>query len=971
MSHIVRGRRLRPLLVAAAIAMVALGGTSAIAQGVQTGEITGVARDTGGLVLPGATVSVTSPALQGQRTTTTDENGQFVLRGLPPGTYTVVVELSGLQAFSRSIQVDLGRTSRVDAALGVAGVQEAVTVTAEAPSIVTNTHAGANFREEEVDKLAQPRTIQGIAQLSPGLTTNTPNAGQVTISGAFAYDNVFLIDGVDTNDNLFGTSNNLFIEEAIEEVQVLTSGISAEYGRFSGGVVNAITKSGGNQFAGTFRVNLTNPSWTEETPFEREKNQTRPDTLSEVYESTLGGPIVRDRLWFFTAGRYEESTDADPFPVTGIPVSRLNENRRFEVKLTGTAAQGHTLQGAYTDNSTEQTRPTFSFSLTPETIVSRSLPNRLAVATYRGVLSERLFATAQVSRKEFGFRNSGGTSTDIRNSPFLSRGVAPGVIFGHYNAPYFDSTDPEDRNNNQVSASLAYFLTTARLGSHDIKGGLENFVSTRTGGNSQTATDFVFQADYLVAGGTPVLNAQNQLIPTFVPGVTRVQNWLATRGAQIDVRTTSFYLHDRWTLNQNWAFDLGVRYENVGSEATGDLTTVDTQTIVPRLGASYDPTGTGKLVFQSTYAHYAGKYSESQFAENTSVGNPTLILYSYTGPAGQGRDFAPGFDLSNYRIIGGNFPTANVFVDEDLSSPVTREFTASVGSQLTRNAYVKGTYTMRSMNNFVEDFRTIPDGQTTVTFQDRNFGTFDNVVFRNSDEPVRDYQALQFLGRYQLTRGWFVNGNYTLQIENDGNFEGEGTNTPGVSSLIGDYPEILVPERNFPTGRLNDFQRHKVRLWTVYSLGLGRLGTVDLSGIYRYDSPTTFSFTASGVRLSAAQLARNPGYARLPGGGSQTLFFGERGAGKFASVSQMDFALNYEIPVFRQLRPWLKVELFNAFNEQPLTSFNTTVTANMSGPLDANGLPTEFVRGPRFGEATSANSYPTPRTFQMAFGIRF
>lgn len=968
-----RRRRIgfKAALAASAIALVALGALPAAAQGLQTGEVTGTVRDAGGLVLPGATVTVTSPALQGERTAVADENGVFLVRGLPPGAYTVLVELSGLQTFRSTTQVDLGRTTRVDATLGVATVEETVTVTAERPSIVTSTTGGANYREEEIDKLAQPRTVQGIATLAPGLTTNTPNAGQVTISGAFAFDNVFLIDGVDANDNLFGTSNNLFIEEAIEEVQVLTSGISAEYGRFSGGVVNAITKSGGNRFDGTFRVNLTNPSWREETPFEREREQTRPDELSQVYEATFGGPILRDRLWFFTAGRYEESTNPDPFPVTGIAVNRLTENKRFEGKVTGTFAQGHTLQGAYTSNSTDQTQPTFGFSIDPRTIVSRTLPNNLGVVNYRGTLGPRLFATAQVSRKQFGFRNSGGTSTNVFDSPFLTRGVAPGIVFSHYNAPYFDSTDPEDRNNTQVAASLSYFLTTGRFGSHDIKGGVENFVSSRTGGNSQTATDFVFQADYLTADGSPVFDDQGRLIPTFVPGVSRVQNWRATRGAEIDIRTTSFYVHDRWTLNQSWTFDLGARFENVGSEASGDITTVDTSTLVPRLGATYDATGSGRLVFQSTYAHYAGKYSEAQFAENTSVGNPTLILYSYTGPAGQGVDFAPGFDIANYRIIGGNFPTANVFVDDTLSSPTTREFTTSVGSQISDRAYAKATYTWRKLTNFVEDFTTTAEGQTTVTFEGRNFGTFDNVVFRNSDEPVRDYQAMQFQGRLQLLRGWFVNGNYTMQIENHGNFEGEGTNTPGISSAIGDYPEILVAERNFPTGRLNDFQRHKVRLWTVYSLGLGRFGDVDLSGIYRYDSPTTFSFTAGGVPLSAAQLGRNPGYARLPGGGSQTLFFGERGAGEFEATNQVDFAMNYDVPLFRDLRPWVKLELFNAFNDQPLTSFNTTVTADNTGARDANGLPTAFVRGPQFGRATSANSFPNARTFQMSFGVRF
>ena len=96
------------------------------------------------------------------------------------------------------------------------------------------------------------------------------------ISGATSFDNVFMINGVDINDNLFGTANNLFIEDAIEQTNILTGGISAEYGRFSGGVVNIVTKSGGNTFGGSFRENFSNPKWIDETP--RQKAATPPST---------------------------------------------------------------------------------------------------------------------------------------------------------------------------------------------------------------------------------------------------------------------------------------------------------------------------------------------------------------------------------------------------------------------------------------------------------------------------------------------------------------------------------------------------------------------------------------------------------------------------------------------------------------------------------------------------------------------
>ena len=108
-----------------------------------------------------------------------------------------------------------------------------------------------NFKQPEIELLATPRTLQGIAQLSPAVTENSPNANQIVINGAFAFDSAFLVNGVDVNDNVLAQPQSLFIEDAIEETQVLTSGISAEYGRFSGGVINAITKSGGNTFSGS------------------------------------------------------------------------------------------------------------------------------------------------------------------------------------------------------------------------------------------------------------------------------------------------------------------------------------------------------------------------------------------------------------------------------------------------------------------------------------------------------------------------------------------------------------------------------------------------------------------------------------------------------------------------------------------------------------------------------------------------
>ena len=278
-------RVLRVMVLGVALPLLIV--TTTAAQGVQTGEVSGTVSSSDGLTLPGATITAAGPALQGVRTVVADAKGNYVIRALPPGTYKVTFEMSGLSPRSENVVIELGRQTVVNATLALAGVAENVNVTAEVSTAgLTSPAVGANYTATEINQLPTGRTPALIAELAPGLTANTPNSGQVTISGGFAYDNVFMINGVDVNDNLFGSAQPVFIEDAVEQTSVLTSGISAEYGRFSGGVINMITKSGGNTFSGSFRSNLSNNAWTLETPREKAAGNNRRDKLNPSYEAT-------------------------------------------------------------------------------------------------------------------------------------------------------------------------------------------------------------------------------------------------------------------------------------------------------------------------------------------------------------------------------------------------------------------------------------------------------------------------------------------------------------------------------------------------------------------------------------------------------------------------------------------------------------------------------------------------------------
>ena len=217
-------------------------------------------------------------------------------------------EIASFAPVKRSADVLLGLSAEQNVTLTAAGRTEEVQVVASAPAPIVNPTVGANYKNEEITALPVLRTVLGISLLAPGSTENSSTAGQLNINGAMGHDNIFMVNGVDVDDNLFGTPQNLFIEDAIEETQILTSGISAEYGRFTGGVINAITKSGGNTFSGSGRMNLESPNWSDETPFEDSRNITRVKDLQQIYEGTFGGPILRNRLWFFGAGRSAETS---------------------------------------------------------------------------------------------------------------------------------------------------------------------------------------------------------------------------------------------------------------------------------------------------------------------------------------------------------------------------------------------------------------------------------------------------------------------------------------------------------------------------------------------------------------------------------------------------------------------------------------------------------------------------------------
>lgn len=336
-------------LMVLALAVAGLTANVAYSQGIPTGTLNGTVTDENGAPLPGVSVTATSPALQGTRTAVTNVNGDYTFAFLPPGDYAVKMNLSGFQAVTKTAKVSSGQTIAVSAKLSLAGVATVVTVSAQSETVSQGAAATTTYSADTLDKLPVARTIQSSVSLTPGVNLNGPN-GAITVAGGMSYDSTFTVNGVNIQDNIRGTPTAVYIEDAIQETSTMTSGVSAEYGRFTGGVINAVTKRGGNDFSGSFRMTENNDANKAQTPIKT----TYLDKWIPTYEGTLGGPIWKDTIWFFGAVRYnDQKTASSTSAITpGGPTESFpqrNLNMRYEGKLTISPVPNHTLTADYTD----------------------------------------------------------------------------------------------------------------------------------------------------------------------------------------------------------------------------------------------------------------------------------------------------------------------------------------------------------------------------------------------------------------------------------------------------------------------------------------------------------------------------------------------------------------------------------------------------------------------------------------------
>lgn len=322
---------------------------SAFAQANATGRIFGRVDSEAG-PLPGVIAVTESPSLQQPLEVTTSPNGDYTLPFLPAGDYAVTFRLEGFRTVTETLRLAVGDTVTINVRMQV-GVEESVTVRGNpGDGLLSSTPTVAmNHDAVLVGQLPVDRTLRSTILLAPGVTDRGPDAAsggtgsRLSISGAMTFENLYLVNGTVVNDNDFGQAQPLYIEDAIQEITTSSSAISAEYGHFRGGVVNVVTKSGGDDLSGSFRMNFANDSWRSTTPF----GEPKADRTVPTYEGTLGGPIQRGKLWFFAAGRHNETTTARQTRFANMPYEHVFRDLRFEGKVTYTPDFAHRIRASY------------------------------------------------------------------------------------------------------------------------------------------------------------------------------------------------------------------------------------------------------------------------------------------------------------------------------------------------------------------------------------------------------------------------------------------------------------------------------------------------------------------------------------------------------------------------------------------------------------------------------------------------
>jgi hypothetical protein len=825
--------------------VVLLFAVAAAAAAQTTGSIVGRVTDEGGGVLPGAAVEAKSPALQGSRTAVTDSAGAYRLELLQPGEYTVVFTLQGFATESHEqIAVSLGRDTTLNASLRAA-LSQTITVTSDAPVVNTTTSTlGSNLDTRAILTLPTARNYAAVVQITPGVASdaNPENTRQdsVTVYGSTGVENVYYIDGVNTTGAEYGLQGKELNFEFIQAVDVKTGGYEAEFGRSTGGIINVITKSGGNELHGdlfAYHDDNSQQSTAEQvvsaagTP----RGYTRED-----FGIGLGGFIVKDKLWFFAA--YDRvkntlNTSLPGGPQEGTVVRSTDDRDLGAAKLTYRFSESQSLIASFFQDPRDDTGAINDASHTlngePLTYAGvRSFGGKDYSLRYEGILSASWLLAAQVARHQeqnsVGPATSAGDVVQFRSvdENFFQRGG-------------FGLLQTKDFRRDGAGGSVTRYLTN-----HEIKFGTEqekqsaDVVRRFSGGQ---------QVDVFSTPSGPVYSHFYWTTPTATPANAPVSALVASP----EHKNTAVYLQDRWTVRPNLTLNAGLRWDRQEIiDASGTKRIDLKKDYAPRLGFVWDPTAGGRSKVFGSYGRYYEQIPMDLVIRSFSFERQARIFnFSRTATT---PDAAAEAALGEGSTIFGGFKEPS---DPDLHNQYIREALLGYEREVLPDVAlgIKGIY--RDYGEVIEDFLCAnPEtGELDGTYCIGNPGrglmrtvyTLDYEHAFPAPKPKRIFKGVQLDATKRFSKNWQALASY-IYSKLDGNFDGlyaPFTNVgpdPNISAAY-DYYDFFTNGSDLTRitnkGPLSNDRRHQFKLSGLY-VTPWKL-SVGLSAYYRTGTPLT------------------------------------------------------------------------------------------------------------------------------------
>jgi hypothetical protein len=787
----------------------------AAARGQTTGSISGVVFDQGGQLVEGATVRLTGDPLPGGRTAVTDARGVYSFPLLLTGAYVLEVSKQGTGTAKRSVTVQIDVDTQVDIVLGL-NLDETIEVSAAAPVVdLKSTEVNFNYDAQLIKELPLQRTYAGLFQLIPGVAENNAGTAGLVSGGASRQDNTYLLDGVNITNPGFGYLSTEVNEFDIAEFNVKRGAISAEFGRSSGFVTNAVTRSGTNEFKGGFRFEAIPANWNAKN----EATNIRSTTDRWIPSYFVGGPILSNKLFFYTSGQLLKSNTSGRVNNLGaVPDSETTTKELFG-KLTYAPVQSQFFNVGYRVRPSETAYAGVGVNDSPEVATDNEGTNRVATAHWNMFFGQRNYIEAKylrldeegdaVARTDLGYR----PTFDLNNLRQMGYFVDPVTGYRYGGAPLLLNRQNYARNEIRVNSGTVFNLGKS---SHDLRAGfmyedtLEDLTRTANGWGTIT----------LVEAGR---RWQGQYYPTQNPQLSKS-------------RTYSFFVQDNIQIGSRLVLNAGLLInrdefaQQIGDTRNTFLTFDYGDQLQPRVGVNYNiRKGKGDKV----YANYGRYYGSDQ--KSSARAHAPLRLVQNT----------PFFDAFTGALISDTTSpnTTGRVILPGLQPTYTDEWLAGYATPLGGNWGLDVFYLDRTAKDFIEDQPSVLPASTFVV--------------DNLSNGRRDYRALTVELNRRMADRWSTTVSYAWS-ELKGNFDldysaGAVFNT---SSILQDGPGVFV-EDDFRYGKLGEDRPHVLKVFGTYMI----TDAFSLGGYVRAQSGTPWERRVqdwySGYRLLLEPLGTN------------------------------------------------------------------------------------------------------------------